>query len=82
MDTYVILRRSGWRSPEELQEAAETPEVVADDARTGEVRPQRDALMPVVLRCEARSDDPQRVNQTGATCTSLLFYYFASTFLV
>ncbi len=22
MDTYVILRRSGWRSPEELQEAA------------------------------------------------------------
>jgi hypothetical protein len=23
MDTYVILRRSGWRSPEELQEAAD-----------------------------------------------------------
>jgi len=23
MDTYVILRRSGWRSPEELQQAAE-----------------------------------------------------------
>jgi hypothetical protein len=22
LDTYVILRRSGWRSPEELQEAA------------------------------------------------------------
>ena len=22
MDTYVILRRSGWRSPDELQEAA------------------------------------------------------------
>ncbi|MGI9111956.1 MAG: DUF4242 domain-containing protein [Gaiellaceae bacterium] len=22
METYVILRRSGWRSPEELQEAA------------------------------------------------------------
>src|SRR5437868_15501249 len=22
MDTYVILRRSGWRSPEELEEAA------------------------------------------------------------
>src|SRR6202140_3967828 len=22
MDTYVILRRSGWRSPEELQQAA------------------------------------------------------------
>ena len=23
METYVILRRGGWRSPEELQEAAE-----------------------------------------------------------
>ena len=23
MDTYVILRRTGWRSPEELQQAAE-----------------------------------------------------------
>jgi hypothetical protein len=23
MDTYVILRRSGWRSPEDLQRAAE-----------------------------------------------------------
>jgi hypothetical protein len=23
MDTYVILRRSGWKTPEELQEAAE-----------------------------------------------------------
>ena len=23
MDTYVILRRSGWRSPEDLREAAE-----------------------------------------------------------
>ena len=23
MDTYAILRRSGWKSPEELQEAAE-----------------------------------------------------------
>ena len=23
MDTYVILRRSGWRSPEDLQQAAE-----------------------------------------------------------
>ena len=22
MDTYVILRRSGWRSPEELEQAA------------------------------------------------------------
>jgi thiamine biosynthesis protein ThiC len=37
MDTYVILRRSGWRSPEELQQAAERSTVegekMADDIR-------------------------------------------------
>lgn len=31
MDTYVILRRSGWRSPEDLQEAAGRSKQVADD---------------------------------------------------
>jgi sporulation protein YlmC with PRC-barrel domain len=31
METYVILRRSGWRSPEELQEAADRSKQVADD---------------------------------------------------
>lgn len=37
MDTYVILRRRGWRSPEELQQAAERStaegERMADDVR-------------------------------------------------
>ena len=37
METYVILRRSGWRSPEELQEAAARStaegERMADDVR-------------------------------------------------
>lgn len=37
MDTYVILRRSGWRSPEELQAAAERStaegEKMPDDVR-------------------------------------------------
>ncbi len=37
MNTYVILRRSGWRSGEELQEAAErstkTGEEMPDDIR-------------------------------------------------
>lgn len=30
MDTYVILRRSGWKSPEELQEAAERSKAEGD----------------------------------------------------
>ncbi len=37
MDLYVILRRDGWRSPEELQEAAERStkagEQMSDDIR-------------------------------------------------
>ena len=37
MNTYVILRRSGWRSPEELQEAAgrssQVGEEMSDDIR-------------------------------------------------
>ncbi len=37
MNTYVILRRSGWRSPEELQQAAaiseEAGENMSDDIR-------------------------------------------------
>ena len=31
MDTYVILRRSGWRSPEDLQAAAERSNQVGDE---------------------------------------------------
>jgi hypothetical protein len=37
MNTYIILRRNGWRSPEELQQAAarseEVGENMADDIR-------------------------------------------------
>jgi hypothetical protein len=36
MDLYVILRRNGWRSPEELQEAADRS--TAEGDRRGDVR--------------------------------------------
>jgi hypothetical protein len=38
MDLYVILRRSGWRSPAELGEAAERSKRVADDEMPDDVR--------------------------------------------
>jgi hypothetical protein len=38
MDTYVILRRRGWRSPEELQEAGERSAKVGDEEMPEEVR--------------------------------------------
>ena len=38
MKQYAILRRSGWRSPEELQEAAERSRRVGDEEMADEVR--------------------------------------------
>jgi hypothetical protein len=38
MNTYVILRRSGWRSPEELGEAAERSRKVGDEEMSADVR--------------------------------------------
>lgn len=38
MDTYVILRRSGWRSPKELQEAAARSTEVGDEEMSDDIR--------------------------------------------
>ena len=38
MDTYVILRRSGWKSPEELQEAAARSSQVGDEEMSDDIR--------------------------------------------
>jgi hypothetical protein len=38
MDTYVILRRSGWRSPDDLQAAAERSRQVGDEEMSDDIR--------------------------------------------
>ena len=38
MDTYVILRRRGWKSPEELQVAGKRSAEVGDDEMSDDVR--------------------------------------------
>jgi hypothetical protein len=38
MKTYVILRRSAWGSPEELEEAAERSKQVGEGEMSGDVR--------------------------------------------
>src|SRR5947209_20569205 len=38
MNTYVILRRSGWRSPEDLQAAAERSKKVGDEEMSEDIR--------------------------------------------
>ena len=38
MNTYVILRRGGWRSPADLQAAAERSRAVGDDEMSADIR--------------------------------------------
>ncbi len=38
MDTYVILRRSGWKSPADLQEAAARSSQVGDEEMSDDIR--------------------------------------------
>jgi hypothetical protein len=38
MNTYVILRRGGWRSPEDLQAAAERSTDVGEGEMSGDIR--------------------------------------------
>jgi thiamine biosynthesis protein ThiC len=38
MNTYVILRRSGWRSPEDLQAAAGRSKAVGDEQMSNDIR--------------------------------------------
>jgi hypothetical protein len=38
MDTYVILRRGGWQSPEDLQAAAERSTKVGDEEMSDDIR--------------------------------------------
>ena len=45
MKTYVILRRGGWRSPEELQAAAARSSQVGDDEMSDDIRWIRSYVM-------------------------------------
>jgi hypothetical protein len=38
METYVILRRSGWRSPDDLEAAAERSAQVGDEEMSDDIR--------------------------------------------
>ena len=38
MNTYAILRRNGWKSPEELQEAAERSSKVGNEDMADDIR--------------------------------------------
>ena len=45
MDTYVILRRGGWRTPDDLQAAAARSTAVGDDEMSDDIRWIRSYVM-------------------------------------
>jgi hypothetical protein len=72
METYVILRRNGWRTPEELQEAAERStaegERMGDDVRwiRSYVLAENDGSLGTVCIYQATSPEAIRKHATLA----------------
>jgi Protein of unknown function (DUF4242) len=68
LNTYVILRRSGWRSPEELGEAAARSRHVGDEQMSDEVRWIRSYVLEegggsVGTVCIYQATDPEAIRK-------------------
>ena len=71
MDTYVILRRGGWRSPEELQAAAERSTTVGDEEMSDDVRWIRSYVLQedggsVGTVCVYEASSPEAIREHAA----------------
>jgi thiamine biosynthesis protein ThiC len=68
MDTYVILRRSGWQSPAELQEAAARSSQVGDEEMSDDIRWIRSYVLdegggPVGTVCIYQATSPEAIRE-------------------
>jgi thiamine biosynthesis protein ThiC len=68
MNTYVILRRSGWRSGAELEEAAGRSKKVADDQMPDDIRWIRSYVLEegagsVGTVCVYQASSPEAIRQ-------------------
>jgi len=68
MDTYVILRRSGWRSGNELEEAAERSRQVGDEEMSDDIRWIRSYVLdegggPVGTVCIYQATSPEAIRE-------------------
>jgi hypothetical protein len=73
MDTYVILRRHGWRTPEDLQEAGERSARVGGEEMADDVRwirsyalAEEDGTVGTVCIYEATSPEALREHASRA----------------
>ncbi len=68
MDTYVILRRSGWQSPAELQEAAARSSQVGDEEMSDDIRWIRSYVLEeggeaVGTVCVYQASSPEKIRE-------------------
>jgi Protein of unknown function (DUF4242) len=68
VDTYVILRRSGWRSGDELQLAAERSTKVGDDEMSDDIRWIRSYVLEegggsVGTVCIYQASSPEKIRE-------------------
>ncbi len=71
METYVILRRSGWRSPEDLQQAAERSRQVGDEEMSDDIRWIRSYVLEeagnaVGTVCVYQASSPEAIREHAA----------------
>jgi thiamine biosynthesis protein ThiC len=72
MNTYVILRRSGWRSPEELQAAAGRSKKVGDEEMADDIRWIRSYVLQedggsVGTVCIYQASSPEAIREHAAS---------------
>jgi hypothetical protein len=69
MNTYAILRRSGWKTPEELQEAAERStkagEEMSDDIRWIRSYVLEEGGSAVGTVCIYQATSPEKIREHG-----------------
>ena len=70
MNTYIILRRSGWRSPEDLQEAAARSKQVGDEEMSDDIRWIRSYVLEedggsVGTVCVYQASSPEAIRDHG-----------------
>jgi hypothetical protein len=71
MDTYVILRRGGWQSPEDLQAAAERSTQVGDEEMSDDIRWIRSYVLEeaggtVGTVCVYQASSPEAIREHAA----------------
>ena len=70
MNTYAILRRSGWRSPGDLQEAGERSRKVGDEEMSDDIRWIRSYVLEedggsVGTVCIYQATSPEAIRKHG-----------------